>query len=42
MPNRRFNKQSGEVQVRIGAPLYGNNAKDLTNEVYNWMVKRLS
>lgn len=35
--NRRFNKQSGEVQVRIGAPLYGNNAKDLTNEVYNWI-----
>ena len=35
--NRRFNKQSGEVQVRIGAPLYGNNAKDLTNEAYNWI-----
>ena len=35
--NRRFNKQSGEVQVRIGAPLYGNNAKDLTNKVYNWI-----
>ena len=35
--NRRFNKQSGEVQVRIGAPLYGNNAKDLTKEVYNWI-----
>ena len=35
--NRRFSKQSGEVQVRIGAPLYGNNAKDLTKEVYNWI-----
>ena len=35
--NRRFNKQSGEVQVRIGAPLYGDNAKELTNKAYNWI-----
>ena len=35
--NRRFNKQSGEVQVRIGAPLYGDNAKELTNRAYNWI-----
>ena len=35
--NRRFNKQSGEVQVRIGAPLYGGNAKELTNKAYNWI-----
>ena len=35
--NRRFNKQSGEVQVRIGAPLYGDNAKELTSKAYNWI-----
>ena len=35
--NRRFNKQSGEVKVRIGAPLYGDNAKELTNKAYNWI-----
>ena len=35
--NRRFNKQSGEVQVRIGAPLYGDNATELTNKAYNWI-----
>ena len=35
--NRQFNKQSGKVQVRIGAPLYGDNAKELTNKAYNWI-----
>tara|TARA_B100001758_G_C18414568_1_gene618489 strand:+ start:837 stop:1418 length:582 start_codon:yes stop_codon:yes gene_type:complete len=35
--NRRFNKERGCVQVRIGKPITGKNPKNLTNDVYNWI-----
>ena len=37
--NRAFNKHSGEVKVLIGAPIYGENAKDSTNKAFNWIEK---
>ena len=37
--NRTFNKHSGEIKVLIGAPLYGENAKDATNKAFNWIEK---
>ena len=36
--NRRFNKKSGQIKVRIGPPIYGNNPKDLTKEAYDWIA----
>ena len=37
--NRKFIKSKGLVKLRIGAPMYGNNPKELTNDVYNWIKK---
>ena len=37
--NRKFIKSKGLVKLRIGKPMYGTNAKDLTNDVYNWIKK---
>ena len=35
--NRTFNKYSGEIKVIIGAPMYGDNPKDLTNTAFKWI-----
>ena len=35
--NRKFIKERGCVQVRIGKPITGKNPKNLTNDVYNWI-----
>ena len=35
--NRAFNKYSGEIKVMIGTPMYGENAKDLTNNAFKWI-----
>jgi len=37
--NRKFIKSKGLVKIRIGKPMYGTNAKDLTNDVYKWIKK---
>jgi len=37
--NRKFIKSRGLVKLRIGKPMYGTNAKDLTNDVYKWIKK---
>ena len=29
----------GLVKIRIGEPMYGTNAKELTNDVYKWIEK---
>ena len=36
--NRRFNKKSGQIKVRIGPPIFGNSPKDLTKEAYDWIA----
>ena len=35
--NRRFIKKPGEVTVRIGPIIKGQNAREVTKEVYDWM-----
>ena len=35
--NRKFIKEKGVVEVRIGEPIKGNDPKNLTKEVYNWI-----
>ena len=35
--NKVFNKQGGNIIVKIGPALYGNNAKDITNRAYEWI-----
>ena len=35
--DRKFIKDKGRVIVIIGPPIYGNDAKEITNEVYNWI-----
>ena len=35
--NRKFIKEKGVVEVRIGEPIRGNDPKNLTKEVYNWI-----
>ena len=37
--NRKFIKSKGLVKIRIGEPMYGTNAKELTNDVYKWIKK---
>jgi 1-acyl-sn-glycerol-3-phosphate acyltransferase len=37
--NKRFNKEKGEITMRIGPPLYGKDAKILTNDAYEWINK---
>ena len=37
--NKRFNKEKGEITMRIGPPLYGKDAKTLTNNAYEWINK---
>jgi 1-acyl-sn-glycerol-3-phosphate acyltransferase len=34
--NKKFIKSSGEVILRIGNPISGNNPKIITNKAYNW------
>ena len=35
--NKRFNKESGTIIVKIGPELYGKSAKELTNRAYEWI-----
>ncbi len=35
--NRRFIKKPGEVTVRIGPIIKGQNAREVTKEAYDWM-----
>ena len=35
--NKRFIKRPGQVIVKIGAPITGNNAKELTENAYLWI-----
>lgn len=35
--NKKFNKESGIVKVKIGPAIYGNNPKNITNEVKGWI-----
>ena len=35
--NKKFVKSSGEVVIRIGKPMSGTNAKDLTDKAYKWI-----
>ena len=35
--NRRFTKKEGEVKIRIGRPMYGDNPKELTDKAYQWI-----
>jgi 1-acyl-sn-glycerol-3-phosphate acyltransferase len=37
--NKRFNKERGEITMRIGPPLYGKDPKILTNDAYEWINK---
>ena len=37
--NKRFNKEKGEITMRIGPPLYGKDAKILTSDAYKWINK---
>ena len=35
--NRRFTKKKGNVQVKIGPPMYGDDPKELTNKAFKWI-----
>ena len=37
--NKSFNKKSGDIDVRIGMPIFGSDPKQLTEEAHGWIVK---
>jgi len=37
--NRSFKKKSGSIDVVIGQPIFGSDAKKLTKEVRSWIEK---
>ena len=37
--NKHFIKYPGEIMVKIGPPIYGDDAKELTGKAYEWIKK---
>ncbi len=35
--NKSFIKKPGVIKVRIGKPIYGDNPKNVTKDVKNWI-----
>ena len=35
--NKKFTKEKGTVILRIGAPIYGNDPKKVTKDVFEWI-----